>query len=73
MGRGWLLSSCIFPSAPRGRAVKGFEPAFLCGFARRSAMLHIEITDEALARTRRMMANARSDEVAYVVKYKPKP
>ena len=35
-------------------------------------MLHIEITDEALARTRRMMANARSDEVAYVVKYKPK-
>ena len=53
--------------------MKGFEPAFLCGFARRSAMLHIEITDEALARTRRMMANARSDEVAYVVKYKPKP
>lgn len=36
-------------------------------------MLHIEITDEALARTRRMMAKAGPDEVAYVVKYKPKP
>lgn len=36
-------------------------------------MLDIEITDEALARTHRMMANARPDEVAYLVKYKPKP
>ena len=36
-------------------------------------MLDIEITDEALARTRRMMAQAGPGEAAYVVKYKPKP
>ena len=36
-------------------------------------MLDIEITDEALERTRRMMTNAGPDEVAYLVKYKPKP
>lgn len=36
-------------------------------------MLHIEFTEEALARARRMMAQAAPDEAAYVVRYKGKP
>ena len=36
-------------------------------------MLQIEFTEEALARARRMMAQAAPDEAAYVVRYKGKP